>query len=97
MSSAAARHYKDLMAQAWAATGHMRYRDIAREVGMSHATVHRLLTGATSSSRHRVVRLLTWIYGPDQADAIGETVAAHDAARRIRVDIARRNLRLERS
>lgn len=85
--------YKDLMAQAWAATGHMRYRDIAQHTGISHATVHRLLTGSTSSSRPRVVRLLQWIYGPAQTDIIAETVAAHDAARQSRVDIARRNIR----
>jgi AraC-like DNA-binding protein len=88
--------YRELMRQAWAATGQQRYRDIAAQAGMSHATVHRLLNGSTSHNRRRVLRLLRWIYGPDQTQVIGMTIAAHDAARQARLDVARRNYLTER-
>lgn len=83
--------YRALMARAWAATGHMRYRDIARRVGMPHASVHRYLTGATSGDRRRVLRLLLWIYGTHQPAIVARTMAAHDAARQLRLDVSRQS------
>lgn len=86
--------YRELMAQAWAATGHQRYRDIAVAVGMAHATVHRLLTGSTTADRSKVLFLLRYAYGSNAHEVIAQTMAAHDEARRRRLETARRAFRL---